>query len=190
MELINSKLEGVFAIKLDTFKDARGFFRETFNEAHYNNLGVSNKFVQDNQSSSKKNVLRGMHFQIKKPQAQLVTMISGEVFDVVVDLRKNSKTFMEWDGFYLSANATDFYQQIYMPPGFAHGFCVLSESADLHYKVSRIYDATDENGFIWNDKTININWPIRDPIINKRDQNFLKINELEASELPNIKILL
>ena len=165
MKSYKTKFEKVKLLKIDIFRDKRGFFYENFNQAKYQNFFTS-KFIQDNISFSKKNVIRGLHFQSYKPQSQLLTLIHGKIFDVIVDLRKNSKTFKKWLGFNLDHKKIN---QIYMPPGVAHGFCVLSDFATIHYKVSKFYDANNETGIRWNDKTLNINWPIKKPIISSKD---------------------
>jgi dTDP-4-dehydrorhamnose 3,5-epimerase len=173
MKVIKTPLEGFLVIEPDVYKDDRGFFLETYQEGRYHQAGITDKFSQDNHSRSVKGVLRGMHFQIKKPQAQIVTVMQGEIFDAVVDMRKKSKTFGKWYGVRLNANSQQ--RQVYMPPGFAHGFCVLSDFADLHYKTSGEYDPTDEGGLIWNDTGVGISWPIKDPIISLRDKQFSSI---------------
>lgn len=160
------KLEGILLIEPDSFEDQRGFFLETYEESRYGKFGILDKFVQDNHSRSKKNVLRGLHFTKRNSQAQIVTVIRGAVFDVVVDIRKDSPTWGQWFGVELSDQGL---RQIYMPHGFAHGFCVLSDYADLHYKVSHFYDASDEGGLIWDDSEVKIDWPIDNPIISDRD---------------------
>ena len=176
MKVIQTPLEGFLVIEPDIYKDDRGFFLETYQEERYHQAGITDNFVQDNHSRSVKGVLRGMHFQIKKPQAQIVTVMQGEIFDVVVDIRKRSKTFCKWYGVRLNAHSQQ--RQVYMPPGFAHGFCVLSDFADLHYKVSFEYNPIDEGGLIWNDKGVGISWPIENPIISLRDKSYPLLNDL------------
>lgn len=176
MKIIKTPLEGFLTIEPDLFKDDRGFFLEIYQEERYHRAGITDKFVQDNHSRSSKGVLRGMHFQVQRPQAQIVTVMRGKIFDVVVDLRKTSKTFGQWHGVELGRNNK--VRQVYMAPGFAHGFLVLSDFADLHYKVSSMYDPTDEGGLFWNDPDIGIKWPDDDYIVNQRDSNFPKLNEL------------
>jgi dTDP-4-dehydrorhamnose 3,5-epimerase len=166
MKVSKCKLDGILLITPDIYSDERGFFLESFEQERYRELGIVEKFIQDNHSRSKKNVLRGLHFTKNNPQAQIVTVIRGRVFDVVVDIRKDSSTFGQWFGTELSNEGI---RQIYMPHGFAHGFCVLSDWADLHYKVSQRYDPNDDGGLIWNDDQIKIDWPIKDPIISQRD---------------------
>jgi dTDP-4-dehydrorhamnose 3,5-epimerase len=175
MKVSKCKLEGILLIKPKLYTDERGFFLESFEQKRYQDLGIVDKFIQDNHSRSQKNVLRGLHFTKNKPQAQIVTVMRGRVFDVVVDIRKNSPTFGQWFGTELSSEGT---RQIYMPHGFAHGFCVLSEYADLHYKVSQCYDSTDDGGLIWNDDQIKIDWPIKNPIVSLKDQNNRKMVEI------------
>ena len=175
-------LEGFLILELETFKDDRGFFLETFQEKNYKEVGIKDKFVQDNQSRSSKGVLRGMHFQVKRPQAQIVTVMRGCIFDVGVDLRQNSSTFGQWYGFELSDVGQ---RQVYMAPGIAHGFCVLSDLADLHYKVSRFYDSDDECGMLWNDSEVNIDWPSINPLIHHRDATYQSLSQLiESHQLP------
>ena len=176
-------LEGFLILELETFKDDRGFFLETFQEKNYKEVGIKDKFVQDNQSRSSKGVLRGIHFQVKRPQAQIVTVMRGSIFDVGVDLRQNSSTFGQWHGVELSDIGQ---RQVYMAPGIAHGFCVLSDLADLHYKVSRLYNPDDECGMLWNDSEVNIDWPSINPLIHQRDATYQSLSQLiESHQLPH-----
>ena len=176
-------LEGFLILELETFKDDRGFFLETFQEKNYKEVGIKDKFVQDNQSRSSKGVLRGMHFQVNRPQAQIVTVMRGCIFDVGVDLRQNSSTFGQWYGVELSDVGQ---RQVYMAPGIAHGFCVLSDLADLHYKVSRFYDSDDECGMLWNDSEVSIDWPSINPLIHQRDATYQSLSQLiESHQLPH-----
>jgi len=177
MKVIQTPLEGFLVIEPDVYKDDRGFFLETYQEERYHQAGITDKFVQDNHSRSVKGVLRGMHFQIKKPQAQIVTVMQGEIFDVVVDIRKGSKTFGKWYGVRLNAHSQQ--RQVYMPPGFAHGFCVLSDFADLHYKVSGQYNSNDEGGLNWSDSKVGIVWPSSTFYIKQRDKNFPFLEEID-----------
>ena len=178
-----TSLEGFLIVELETFKDDRGFFLETFQEKKYEEAGIMDKFVQENQSRSSKGVLRGMHFQVKRPQAQILTVMRGCVFDVGVDLRQNSSTFGQWYGVELSDIGQ---RQVYMAPGIAHGFCVLSDLADLHYKVSRFYDPDDECGMIWNDSEVNIDWPSITPLIHQRDASYQSLSQLiDSHQLPH-----
>jgi dTDP-4-dehydrorhamnose 3,5-epimerase len=168
-------LLGLIVIEPIVFQDERGYFLETFRETRYREFGIYESFVQDNQSHSKGGVLRGLHFQAKQPQAQIVTVLSGTIFDVCVDIRKNSRTFGKWYGIELSEHGP---RQIYMAAGFAHGYCVMSDEASLHYKVSSEYDDTDQCGIIWNDPDLGITWPKKDFIISFKDRNFPGIKEI------------
>ena len=178
MKVIKTPLEGFLIIEPDVYKDDRGFFLETYQEDRYRQAGINDKFLQDNHSRSVKGVLRGMHFQIKKPQAQIVTVMQGEIFDAVVDIRKKSKTFGQWHGLELGEKSK--VRQVYMAPGFAHGFLVLSDFADLHYKVSGMYDPTDEGGLLWNDQDIAIEWPGNSFIISQRDSDFRLLSKISS----------
>ncbi len=178
-----TSLEGFLIVELETFKDDRGFFLETFQEKKYKEAGIMDKFVQENQSRSSKGVLRGIHFQVKRPQAQILTVMRGCIFDVGLDLRQNSSTFGQWYGVELSDVGQ---RQVYMAPGIAHGFCVLSDLADLHYKVSRFYDPDDECGMIWNDSKVNIDWPSITPLIHQRDASYQSLSQLiDSHQLPH-----
>ena len=187
MKIIKTPIDGFLIIEPDVYVDNRGFFLETFQEQNYKDFGIRDHFVQDNQSRSSKGVLRGMHFQLKHPQAQIVTVMRGSIFDVGVDLRPHSESFGRWHGVELS----DFGQrQIYMAPGIAHGFFVLSDLADLHYKVSRFYNPKDERGLIWNDSQVNISWPKASHSISERDVTYPSLSELiENNQLPNSSTL-
>ena len=179
------KLPGVVIINSKVFKDLRGFFLETYSPKILKKIGISDKFIQDNHSRSKKNVLRGLHYQINNPQSQIVTLLRGKIYYVVVDLRKKSPTFSQWNAFYLSETNS---RQLYIPPGVASGFCTLSNYADIHYKVSQLYNNKDEGGILWNDSYLNIKWPIKKPIINKRDKSFPNFKDIVSHKLPkNIK---
>ena len=179
----STSLEGFLIVEPNCYKDDRGFFLETYQEDIYKAAGITDKFVQDNQSRSIKGVIRGMHFQVNRPQAQIVTIMRGLVFDVGVDLRQNSPTFGRWHGVELSDTGQ---RQVYMAPGIAHGFCVLSDLADLHYKVSRFYDLDDECGMVWNDSEVNIDWPSITPLIHKRDATYQSLSQLiDSHQLPH-----
>lgn len=167
MKIIKTTLQDCIVIEPQVFGDERGFFMETFQEERYFNAGIKQRFVQDNRSRSTRGVLRGLHFQKLKPQGKLVTVTHGEVFDVAVDLRPGSKTFGKYEAVVLSGENK---LQFYVPPGFAHGFCVMSESADFQYKCTDYYDPNDEGGLLWNDPSINIKWPIIDPILSDKDK--------------------
>ncbi len=154
---IKTEIDGMFIVEPTVFGDDRGYFLETYHYDEFKKAGIDAVFVQDNQSKSKRGVLRGLHFQTKRPQGKLVRVIKGEVFDVGVDLRKNSPTFGKWVGAVLSDENK---RQLYIPAGFAHGFLVLSDEAEFVYKCTDFYDPQNEGGIIYNDPDININWPI------------------------------
>ena len=177
MKVIKTKLKDCVIIEPKIFGDSRGFFLETFHEKRYSDLAEVNlSFVQDNHSRSTKNVLRGLHFQKTKPQGKLVRVVNGEVFDVAVDIRQNSSTFGQWESVILSdKNKTQFW----IPPGFAHGFLVLSDTADFEYKCTEYYDSSDEGSILWNDPDLNIDWPIDNPIISDKDSNAGLLSDLE-----------
>ncbi len=156
---VDTGIKGLYVIEPTVFGDSRGYFMETYQANDFAQGGVDVKFVQDNESCSSKGVLRGLHFQKNNPQGKLVRVIEGEVFDVAVDLRKNSETYGKWYGVILSAENK---KQFYVPEGFAHGFLVTSERATFVYKCTRLYDPTDEGGLMWNDPDINIQWPLDD----------------------------
>lgn len=166
-------IEGLRVIEPAVFGDNRGYFMETYNYNDFKEAGIGCEFVQDNQSASKKGVLRGLHFQIHYPQDKLVRVISGEVFDVAVDLRDGSKSFGKWFGVRLSAENK---KQFFVPKGFAHGFVVLSDYAEFCYKVTDFYHPNDEGGIIWNDPEIGVEWPMpegmteRDLIFSEKDK--------------------
>jgi len=168
MKVTKTKLDGCVIIEPQTFGDERGFFMESFNAERYRKeAGIKLDFIQDNYSRSCKNVLRGLHFQKSKPQGKLVSVISGSVIDVAVDIRPESLTLGLWVSVLLSAENK---RQFWVPPGFAHGFCVLSDSADFQYKCTDYYDPLDESGIIWNDPTLNINWGVDNPMISEKDK--------------------
>ncbi len=154
---IKTEIDGMFIVEPTVFGDDRGYFLETYHYEEFKKAGIDTVFVQDNQSKSKRGVLRGLHFQTKRPQGKLVRVIKGEVFDVGVDLRKNSPTFGKWVGAVLSDENK---RQLYIPAGFAHGFLVLSDEAEFVYKCTDFYAPQNEGGIIYNDPDININWPI------------------------------
>jgi len=158
------------------FKDNRGFFFEKYNQKYYKKLGITYKFVQDNISHSKKNVLRGLHFQKKFPQGKLIKVLKGKIFDVTVDLRKSKPTFGNFYTFTLSDNI---HQLLWVPPGFAHGFCVLSEDATVEYKCTDFYKSNDQFTLKWNDEDLNINWPIRKPIISSKDKKNISFRDFK-----------
>jgi dTDP-4-dehydrorhamnose 3,5-epimerase len=167
MKFIRGKLAGTYIIEPDVFSDSRGFFLETYNSREFEKLGIKLDFVQDNWSRSVKNTVRGLHYQINPGQDKLVRVMSGEIFDVAVDIRQNSPTFGQWESCRLSFENK---RQFFIPKGFAHGFCVISDTADLVYKCSDFYSPKDERGIIWNDPGIGVEWPVDgEPILSKRD---------------------
>ena len=181
MKVRPTGIKGLLQINLDIFQDERGFFLESYNVPRYNESGIEESFIQDNHSRSYKNILRGLHYQVKNPQAQIVYVSHGEIFDVVVDLRPSSNTFKNWFGLVLSGDKP---QQLYMGPGLAHGFVVLSDIADVHYKVSRTYDSSDEGGLLWDDPEINIDWPCKAPRVSDRDAKFPLLKDISDTKLP------
>lgn len=181
LNFIKTEIEGVYVIVPKVFGDHRGYFMETYNEKDFLEQGIEIQFVQDNQSSSKKGVLRGLHFQKTHPQTKLVRVLSGEVFDVAVDLRKGSETFGKWVGVFLSAENK---KQFLIPRGFAHGFLVLSDTAEFCYKCDDFYHPEDEGGIIWNDPNIGIQWPhVENLILSEKDQKNLCLKELTEQSI-------
>jgi len=175
MKITKCDIEGLLIIEPDIFPDKRGYFCETYSQKKYRDLGVVEKFVQDNVSQSEKNVLRGLHYQTRpRAQAKLVSVIEGEIFDVAVDIRRDSPSFGKWFGINLEG---PFRRQLLIPAGFAHGFCVLSEKALVSYKCDAPYSPKHERGLAWNDPEINIGWPIVNPIISERDRQHPSLKE-------------
>ena len=167
MKVTNTRLPGCCIIEPRVFEDSRGFFLETFQAERYSHMaGIKSAFLQDNFSHSKGGVLRGLHFQRSRPQGRLVRVVFGEVYDVAVDIRKDSPTFGSWQAFILSGSNK---RQIWLPPGFAHGFLVLSDYADLEYKCTDYYDPDDEAQILWSDPQLAIAWPNQSPILSKKD---------------------
>ena len=176
MKISHSKLKGCVIIEPRVFGDDRGFFLETFQAAKYKQeAGINLPFVQDNHSRSARGVLRGLHFQKTKPQGKLVRVVRGEVYDVAVDIRKGSATFGEWEGVILSEENK---KQFWMPPGFAHGFVVLSDTADFEYKCTDYYDPSDEGSILWSDPDLDILWPIANPVLSAKDESAKRLVDL------------
>ncbi len=176
MKVIKTDIDGVKIIEPKVFGDERGFFMETFQAERYREqAGIEFSFVQDNHSRSSKGVLRGLHFQKTRPQGKLVRVVRGEVFDVAVDIRKNSPTFGRWEGIILSETNK---KQFWVAPGLAHGFIVLSDFADFEYKCTEYYEPSDEGCLKWDDPSVGINWPIDKPLLSEKDQAGLTLNEL------------
>ena len=175
MKVIETKLPGLLIIEPKVFGDDRGFFKETFQAERYREAGIEYDFVQDNHSRSQKGVLRGLHFQITKPQGKLVSCSKGSVFDVAVDVNPLSETFGQYVGIELTE---DNHRQMWVPPGYAHGFCVLTDMADFQYKCTDYYDPSDEGGLIWNDPDVAIDWPIDQPLLSEKDAKLQTLKEL------------
>ncbi|MGL4911594.1 MAG: dTDP-4-dehydrorhamnose 3,5-epimerase [Romboutsia sp.] len=180
-KFIKTTIKDLYIIEPTVFGDNRGYFMESYNKKDFNAFGLNMNFVQDNESKSKKGVLRGMHFQTEFPQGKLVRVTEGVVFDVAVDLRKDSPTYKMWEGVTLSAENK---KQFYIPEGFAHGFLVLSETATFNYKCTNFYMPEYDSGFIWNDIDINIKWPINKVtrvMVSEKDNNQKTFKEIEGS---------
>ena len=176
MKVIDTEINDAKIIEPKVFGDERGFFLETFQAERYQKMaGIDLPFIQDNHSRSSKGVLRGLHFQKQRPQGKLVRVVRGEVFDVAVDIRKESPTFGAWSGVILSEENK---RQFWVPPGLAHGFVVLSDIADFEYKCTDYYDPSDEGCLIWNDPTVGITWPIENPLLSEKDKAGLLLSEL------------
>ena len=167
MEFRRLELPEVILVAPDVHRDARGFFLETYHARKYREGGIEPPFVQDNQSRSRRGTLRGLHAQVRTPQGKLVRAVRGEIFDVAVDIRPAAPSFGRWAGATLSEENA---HQLWVPPGFAHGFCVLSEEADVEYKCTALYDPADEIAVLWNDPAIGVRWPVREPVLSARDQ--------------------
>ena len=181
LKFIETKIPGVIIIEPVVFNDSRGYFLETYHYNKYTENGLKVSFVQDNHSHSVKGTLRGLHYQLNHAQGKLLYTVKGEIFDVAVDIRKSSPTFGKWVGAVLSGENK---RQLYVPPGFAHGFCVLSEEADVTYKCTDFYAPDDEYGIIWNDPDIGIDWPVKDPVLSDKDCNFNILTNIPDNLLP------
>jgi dTDP-4-dehydrorhamnose 3,5-epimerase len=175
MRVSPTDLPGVVVVEPDVFRDGRGFFLETYHAEKYRSAGITGPFLQDNHSHSLKDTLRGLHLQIRRPQGKLIRVVEGEIFDVAVDVRVGSPTFGRWVGVTLSAEN---FRQCYVPPGFAHGFCVLSPIAQVEYKCTDLYDSSAEIGVAWNDPAIAISWPVQEPLLSNRDRLHRPLAEL------------
>jgi dTDP-4-dehydrorhamnose 3,5-epimerase len=181
MRVITTDLPGVLIIEPEVFGDARGFFLESYHARRYAEAGVPDHFIQDNHSRSWRGVLRGLHYQLTHPQGKLVWVTSGEIFDVAVDIRRGSPTFGHWVGVTLSE---DNHRQLYISPGFAHGFCVLSETVDFLYKCTDFYHPEDEGGVLWCDPDIGIQWPLTTPVLSEKDQRYTLLADVPLERLP------
>ncbi|MBP7827069.1 MAG: dTDP-4-dehydrorhamnose 3,5-epimerase [Verrucomicrobia bacterium] len=180
MNVTEFEIAGLRLIEPRVFGDARGFFLESWNERRYRDAGTPGPFVQDNLSFSRRGTLRGLHFQNPSAQAKLVSVLQGEVFDVAVDVRRSSPTFGRWQGVTLSAENK---QQFFIPPGFAHGFAVLSETALFFYKCTAFYAPEHEVTLAWNDPDIGIRWPLADPVLSEKDQRGWRLQDIPAEKL-------
>jgi dTDP-4-dehydrorhamnose 3,5-epimerase len=179
MKAIATDLPGVLVIEPKTFRDGRGYFMETYTRKKFKEFGIDVEFVQDNHSYSARGVLRGLHFQVVREQAKLVRVIEGEIFDVAVDVRYGSPTFGKWSGARLSGENL---LQLFVPAGFAHGFCVLSETAHVMYKCSDYYSPQDERGILWNDPDIGVRWPLgMPPELSEKDKKNPLLKDLQAT---------
>lgn len=174
-------IDGVLICDLDVYEDDRGFFLETFHLEKYVKGGIQGPFVQDNYSHSRQGVLRGLHYQLPRAQAKLVSCIRGTIFDVAVDIRYRSPTFGQWVGTVLSDENR---RQLFIPGGFAHGFCVLSPFADVVYKCTDFYYPEDDRGVLWSDRAINIDWPVRTPVLSGKDGALPSLADIPKRELP------
>jgi dTDP-4-dehydrorhamnose 3,5-epimerase len=180
MKVNTCDIAGLLIIEPKVFGDARGFFLETWNRHRYAQAGLDADFLQDNVSFSRRGILRGLHFQNPKPQGKLLQVLQGEVFDVAVDIRRSSPTFGKWHGVVLSS---DNKRQFYIPPGFGHGFVVLSETALFQYKCTEIYSPKDEMAIRWDDPDIGIEWPLPEPLLSERDANGLRLRDIPTERL-------
>ena len=182
MNIVKTKLSPVLLLEPKLFKDSRGFFMELYKESAYQAAGISAQFVQDNMSGSLKGAVRGLHYQLNHPQGKLVSIIRGAVFDVVVDIRVGSPSFGEWVGFELSETN---HKQVYVPPGFAHGYCALSEEVIFHYKCTDYYHPEDEYGLLWSDPELNIAWPLEgEALISAKDAACPLLKDVSLDKLP------
>ena len=181
MNIKETKLTGVLILEPKVFTDDRGYFFETWNSTRYEQAGIPGPFVQDNISFSTKGILRGLHFQYPQSQGKLIQVLSGEVEDVVVDIRAGSPTYGQWLSEVLSESN---HRQMYVPPGFAHGYCVTSEAALFSYKCTDFYNPATEHGIIWNDPDIGIAWPIAQPVLSTKDAVYPRLKDLRLENLP------
>jgi len=184
VNIIETALPGVLIVEPKVFGDARGFFLETFQKQRYNDAGIPGdalEFVQDNHSRSRKGVLRGLHFQLENPQGKLVSAGTGAVYDVAADVNPDSPTYGEWVGVELTE---DNHRQLWIPPGYAHGFCVLSEIADFQYKCTSLYHPQSDGGVLWNDPDLDIRWPIESPLLSDKDIGLPKLSDVKRELLP------
>lgn len=183
MKIIETTLPGVLIIEPKVFGDDRGYFFETWQQSRYEEAGIKATFVQDNLSFSTKGVLRGLHYQNPHSQGKLVSVVHGEVFDVAVDIRIGSPTFGQWTGVHLSGEN---HRQFWIPEGFAHGFCVMSDTVYFAYKCTDIYTPSSEGGIIWNDPDIGIDWPLTDVKLSDKDTQYSRLKDISSNRLPYV----
>jgi dTDP-4-dehydrorhamnose 3,5-epimerase len=181
MKVIETSLPGVVVIEPQVFGDARGYFYESYNQEKYEAAGIKRTFVQSNVSRSAKGVLRGLHYQWPNPQGKLVSVLEGEVFDVAVDIRHGSPTFGKWEGVMLSAENK---RHFWIPEGFAHGFCVVSEFATFSYQCTALYDREADASVRWNDARIGIDWPVSQPLLSEKDEKAPLLQDVATNRLP------
>ena len=181
LKCTEKSLPGVLLIEPEVFKDDRGFFLEIYHLEKYLATGMDKPFVQDNHSHSCRGTLRGLHYQLKNPQGKLVYVIRGEIFDVAVDIRRGSSTFGQWTGTILSEKNK---RQLFIPEGFAHGLCVISETADVVYKCTDLYAPGDEYGILWSDPVIGIDWPVENPLLSEKDAESPRLRDVPEELLP------
>lgn len=184
MEVVRTEIDGVVLLAPRSFGDERGYFMETFHRRRYDECGITVDFCQDNLSFSRRGALRGLHYQLPHAQAKLVQVLVGEVFDVAVDIRRGSPSFGRWVGATLSAENR---RQLFLPAGFAHGFCVMSEAALFVYKCSDYYAPEADRGILWSDPELAIDWPIKDPVLSPKDAALPRLRDLADDKLPNIQ---
>jgi dTDP-4-dehydrorhamnose 3,5-epimerase len=184
MKVLPTTLDGVYIIEPRVFNDGRGFFMETYHQRRYSEVGIEQLFVQDNLSHSVRGTLRGLHYQLQHGQAKLIQVIKGAVFDVVVDIRRGSPSFSKWTGVNLSEENK---RQLFVPEGFAHGFCVLSEVAKVVYKCSDFYTPEDEGGILWSDPDLAIDWPVEKPLLSDKDSRLPYLADVPPEGLPLYK---
>jgi len=181
LQKVETSLPGVWELRPQIFRDSRGFFLETYHRVRYATLGIADSFVQDNHSSSIQGTLRGLHYQLRHPQAKLCRVVEGEALDIVVDIRLGSPHFGKWTSVVLSQDGQN---QIYVPAGFAHGFLALTETVQFVYKCSDFYDASDDRGILWSDPDLGIRWDIANPLVSEKDSHHPRLREVPEELLP------
>ena len=184
MKITKTKLPGILIIQPDIFEDPRGFFMETYHQKKYAEEGLDRSFVQDNLSYSTIDTLRGLHYQYPNAQAKLIQAIEGEIFDVAVDIRRGSPAFGQWTGVHLSGENK---RQLFVPEGFAHGFCVISDTATVVYKCTDFYAPESEKGIIWSDSDIGIEWPVKEPLLSSKDSQYPCLKDIARNNLPDYR---